>query len=111
MSSITYVFTLGLVQHITLLPLAVGSLVGLADVELHLGAFLVLHGLPLIQGHLLGSLFLNLFNLVLPGRTQQNNVSDGVLLWLSNPQAKLSTFMKTRFVLNLFEGNAVRAQY
>lgn len=57
---------LGLVQHVSFLPLAVGSLVGLADVELHLGFLLVLLGLPFIQSHLLGFHFLRFTNLILP---------------------------------------------
>lgn len=61
------IFALGLVQHIALVPLAVGALVGLADVKLHLGALLVLHGLPFVQGHLLGALLLWFLHLVLPG--------------------------------------------
>ena len=62
----SHLITLGLVQHVSLLPLAVGgALIGLADVELHLSALLVLHGLPFVQGHLLGLLF-HLLHLVLP---------------------------------------------
>lgn len=71
---ITYILTLGLVQYISFLPLAVGSLVGLADVELHLGALLVLHGLPLVQGHLFGAFVFYFLNLVLPGKPEYNNV-------------------------------------
>lgn len=70
----THIFTLGLVQHVSFLPLAVGSFVGLPDVELHLGALFVLHGLPLVQGHLFGAFIFNLFNLVLPGKPVYNNV-------------------------------------
>lgn len=69
----THIFTLGLVQHIALLPLAVGSFVGLADVELHLGALLVLHGLPLVQGHLFGAFIFHFFHLVFPGESAHNN--------------------------------------
>lgn len=69
----THIFTLGLVQHVALLPLAVGSFIGLADVELHLGALLVLHGLPLVQGHLFGAFIFHFFHLVLPGESAHNN--------------------------------------
>lgn len=69
----THVFALGLVQHVSFLPLAVGSLVGLADVELHLGALLVLHGLPLVQGHLFGAFIFHLFDLVLSAMPGTHN--------------------------------------
>lgn len=69
------IFALGLVQHIALVPLAVGALVGLADVKLHLGALLVLHGLPFVQGHLLGALLLRFLDFVLPGRNRDASVT------------------------------------
>lgn len=62
----THSLSFGLVQHESFLPLAVGSLVGLANVEFLLGAVLALHGLPLVQGHLLGSFLFDLTGLVFP---------------------------------------------
>lgn len=70
----THIFTLGLVQHVSFLPLAVCSFIGLADVELHLGALLVLHGLPLVQGHLFRAFIFHFFHLVLPGNPAHRNV-------------------------------------
>ncbi len=69
--------TLWLVQYVALLPLTVVTLVGLADVELNFGAFFVLHGLPLIQCHLLRTFFLHLLYFILPTQTQPSN---GMLL-------------------------------
>lgn len=90
----THVFALGLVQHVSFLPLAVGSLVGLADVELHLGALLVLHGLPLVQGHLFGAFIFHLFDLVLsamPGTHKTVGTRQSSYLYMpSNPEAKRS---------------------
>lgn len=56
--------SLGLVQHKSFAPVL--SLVDFADVELHLGTVLVLHGLPLVQSHLLGTFVLHFLSLILP---------------------------------------------
>lgn len=56
--------SLGLVQHKSLAPVL--SFFDLADVELHLGTVFVLHGLPLVQSHLLGTFVLYFLSLILP---------------------------------------------
>lgn len=75
----SYILALGLVQDVSLLPLAVVALVGLADVELYLGALLVLHGLPLVQGHFLGSLVLCLLGFIFP--SEKDKSTQCPMLW------------------------------
>lgn len=63
----THILSFRLVQNVSFLPLAVSALIGLADVKVNLGSLLVLHGLPLIQSHLLGPFLFDLAGLVFPG--------------------------------------------
>lgn len=55
--------SLGFVQHKSLVPVII---LDFADVELHLGALLVLHRLPFVQSHLLGAFVLHFLSLILP---------------------------------------------
>lgn len=86
---------LGLVQHKSLAPVL--SLVDFADVELHLGTVLVLHGLPLVQSHLLGTFVLYFLSLILPStrNTQHTGYLHDRECFLSRPLRCEIKFIKS----------------